>query len=147
MRKDIITPAEADVFLAAYADWLALTPDSVKEAHIAKASVYVQTSWTCVDIDWSDDLTIPEDVKEAVAYYAYADMHSVLYGDVTTSRDVGDLQMKSVRAGDVTVAKAYFKGIGSVSKMGTNSPLGYPNSLMGTYCTANCASASALTRV
>ena len=145
MRKDIITVAEADVLLSLYQEWLSLTPLQ-REKHISKASVYVQTQWTCVDIDWDDDLTIGDDIREAIAYYAYADAAGVLYGDVTASRDVGDLQMKSIKTGEVTVAKAYFKGIGSINKTGTQSPLGYPNSLMGAHCSANCASASTLIR-
>jgi len=78
LNMTVITPSEADVFLADKADWLALT-DSVKEGHIAKASVYLQTAWTCTDIDWDDDNTISSVVKEACSYYAYANFVGNLY--------------------------------------------------------------------
>ena len=139
MNKAIITPAESDVYLAAYLDWIALD-DTTKTLHIEKASVYVQTQWVCVDVDWDDDLTIPDNVKEATAYYAYADFQGTLYGDPGDPTQPGQLSGKLVTAGSVTVSKSYFKGSNSI--YGSASPFGYPDTLMAVSCESATANSS-----
>jgi len=140
MNKAIITPAESDAYLAVYADWLALD-NTIKEQHIEKASVYVQTQWTCIDVDWDDTPTIPDNIKEATAYYAYADFKGTLYGDPGDTTEPGQLRSKLVTAGSVTVAKGYYKGSNNI--YGSAAPFGYPDSLMELSCTS--ASGSGVT--
>jgi hypothetical protein len=129
MNRAIITPAEADVFLANYPDWLALETDA-KVLHIDRASVHVQTAWVCVDTNWDEPA---EDQKEAVAHYAYADFLDVLYTPAGAPAS-GELKLKRVVAGDVEVEKEWFKG--TVSKPGG---LQYPDTLMSVYCSRRSA--------
>jgi hypothetical protein len=127
MNKAIITPAEADVFLALEEDWLVLD-NATKVAHIERASVYVQTQWVCA-FDWDDTPNIPEVVKEAVAWYAYSEFKGVLYGSSDAS--TFDVVEKSVKAGSVTVSKKFNAAGG---KYGPASQLGYPDALMKSEC-------------
>lgn len=132
MNRAVITPAEADVILAQFADWIALS-NSVKTGHISKASVYAQTQWTCVDVDWTDSLLIPADIKEAVAYYAIADMHANLFGDVSAAdTDRGKITKERSKVGSL---EEEFEYSGSVPLYATRRSLGYPDVLMGTLCT------------
>ena len=133
MRKDVITIAEADVVLFAQADWLSLS-DAVKIASIGRASVYVQTKWSCADIDWEDDTTIFADVKEAIAYFAYADSKGVLYGNAG-QLDSDILSSKSVKAASVTVTKVYATSRTLNTPSSSMRQLGYPTDLMSMYCT------------
>lgn len=154
MNTTVITPAESDVYLAAYQDWLDLD-DATKEAHIAKGSVYAQTQWTCADVVWEDDpdtaevevIDIPDSVKEAVAYYAYIDFHGILYGDPTTIPDQhGNLRGLMDKVGDLATEVQYFQG-GSLSGSGTQSHTGYPDALMGVHCTLAGVGSEGLVRV
>ncbi len=149
MITPIITVVEADVFLAAYPDWLALD-DPTKETHIYNASLYIQTGWSCavngVDIDWTDTANIPEEIKQACAYYALADSTGNLYGDVqVTPTATGRLTKKMVKAGSVTVDKEYAAS-GSASIAGAAGSFGLPDDLMSIYCTGTGAGSQALLR-
>lgn len=132
MNKEIITPTEADIYLSAYADWTDLS-DPLKVIHISKGSVYAQLQWECVDVDWDDTINIPDNIKEAVAYYAYANFGDQLYGDPTEVSEVGQLNKKLVKVGSVTTSKSYFRGKDII--YGAASPFGYPDSLMRISCT------------
>lgn len=130
LNKVVITPAESDVFLADKTDWLALD-DSVKESHIAKSSVYLQTEWTCENIDWSDDLTIPEIVKESCAYYAYADFVGNLFADLTADgTPIGRLTQQTENVGSLETTYKYSDKTSSTAP----DPLSYPDTLMATEC-------------
>jgi len=127
----IITIAEADAYLAGYADWLALT-DPEKEAHIYNASLYIQTGWTCVDVDWTDTVNIPEEIKHACALYALADSVGNLYGEPETA-DTRKTTREMIKAGSITVDET-FAGAGS-NEVGDLSSFGLPDSLMSIHCT------------
>ena len=136
MITPIITPAEADIILAAYPDWTVLT-DEVKEAHIYNASLYIQTQYDCIKvdgepIDWTDTATIPDEIKDACAYYAYADASGNLFGDVATP-DTRKTTREMVKAGSVTVDES-FASTGTVQG-GVSSSLAKPDLLMSLYCT------------
>ena len=131
MNKAIITPVEADIILAQFADWVALS-NALKTSHIAKASVYVQTQWTCVDVDWADSALIPADIKEAVAYYAAADMHGNLFGDFSSADDRGRIKRERSKVGSL---EEEFEYSGSVPLYATRRSLGYPDVLMESLCT------------
>jgi hypothetical protein len=143
MNRAVITPAEADVILAQFADWIALS-DALKLSHITKASVYAQTQRTCVDVDWTDSLLVPADIKEAVAYYAAADMHGNLFGDVSTlDSDKGKIKKERSKVGSL---EEEFEYSGSVPLYSTRRSLGYPDVLIETLCTKKSGEIT-LTRV
>lgn len=130
LNKVIITPTEADVTLALESDWLLLT-DPVKTDHIAKASVYVQTNWSCSEITWSDATTIGADIKEAVAYYALADFRGNLYPE---SSDLDDTQ--GFLTEETKVMGPMKKTLKYDTSKGTDEiyHLQYPDALMAPYC-------------
>ena len=143
MNRAVITLAEADVILAQFADWIALS-NALKLSHITKASVYAQTQWTCVDVDWTDSLLVPADIKEAVAYYAAADMSGNLFGDVSTlDSDKGKIKKERSKVGSL---EEEFEYSGSVPLYSTRRSLGYPDVLMETLCTKKSGEIT-LTRV
>lgn len=143
MNKTVITPAEADVLLAQFADWVALS-DALKLSHIAKASIYAQTQWTCVDVDWTDSDLVPDDIKEAVAYYAAADMHGNLFGDISSlDSDKGKIKKERSKVGSM---EEEFEYSGSVPLYATRRSLGYPDVLMESLCTKKSGEVT-LTRV
>ena len=130
MNTAVITPAEADVYLAQYPNWLNLTNDQ-KLYFISRASAYVQMEWSCTNVDWDDDSTISPTIKEAVAYYAYADSANNLYGDVTEATEIkGPLRVEEYKLDTLAIKNQWYKG----SQNSTLSSLGYPNSLMETEC-------------
>ena len=134
LNKVIITPTEADVFLALEAAWLLLT-DPIKTDHIAKASVYMQTKWTCSAVDWDDDTTITDEQKEACAYYALADSNGNLYYDPTdTPSGSGNVIEETKKAGSLQKTVKYSDN----NLEESSNLLQYPNTLMG----VECASAS-----
>lgn len=144
MEYALITPAEADATLDQHDDWLALT-DSAKEAHIAKASVYVQTQWVCTDVDWTG--TIPDIIKTAVAFYALSDMGGNLYGDPSETIEYhGSLKSKSEKLGPLEEEVSYFRG-GGQHPSGVGRSNGYPDALMASLCTASSVFSNQLTRV
>jgi len=138
LNKAIITPAEADAILVTETDWLALT-DPVKEGHIAKASVYMQTRFTCSEIDWSDDTTFTDEIKEACAYFALADSNGNLYTDPTdTPSGKGNIIEESDKVGSLASTVKY-------SDQGAHTSydlLQYPNALMGVDCTSSSGAGS-----
>jgi len=133
LNKAVITPAEADVFLALYPLWLALT-DPVKEGHIAKASVHMQTKWSCLGVGWDvDPLVLSDDLAEACAYYSLASFKGNLYPDPgVTSSGVGLVVEESDAIGTLKTSKKYSdtKSVQTASAM-----LIYPDALMATACT------------
>ncbi len=137
MITPIITAAEADVFLAAYPDWLALD-SAVKDAHLYNASLYIQTQYTCLDVDWTDPLTIPEEVKNACALYALADSVGNLYGNVETP-DTRRTTRELVKAGSVTVEEEF--AAGGSNETGTTASFSKPDTLMSLHCTKNSSCA------
>lgn len=142
----IITIQEADAYLAAYPDWLALTNEE-KDSHIYNASLYVQTNWTCVDVDWEDTANIPEEIKHATALYALADSQGNLYGDAAAA-DSRNTTREMIKAGAVTL-DTYYTTTGK-AQVGIESSFGLPDELMGLHCTATSGSGSGgvtLTRV
>jgi hypothetical protein len=145
MNTAVITDSEADVLLASFTDWSTLT-EAQKLSFIRRASIFAQVAWTCSSVVWEgDDEDIPDEVKEAVAYYAYADFKSNLFGDITsTGSSHGNLQMSRDKLGDLETERTYFKG-GQDLASGFKSILGYPDSLMKIYCTRYTS--SLLTRV
>lgn len=136
MNRVIITPGEADAFLSAFPVWLNLD-SSTKEFHISRASVYVQNNWVCVEtvVFDGDDMDIPDLIKEAVAYYAFADYSGTLYGSV----DQADSPRGSFRGirqrleGVVDQEYTWYRG-GKGSPSGVNVSSGYPDDLMRVYC-------------
>ncbi len=147
MITPIITIAEADAFLAAYPDWLTLTDDQ-KTAHIYNGSLYIQTTWTCVDvdgdaIDWTDTANIPEEIKNACALYAYADSLGNLYGSVATA-DTRKTTKEMVKAGSVTIDEEF--AAGGSSAVGVKGSFGLPDTLMGLYCKGSGTCGAALIR-
>lgn len=136
--KDIITPTEADATLALEAAWLLLT-DQVKEDHIAKASVYMQTVWTCEDVDYTDDTTFTDDFKEACAYYSLADSNGNLYDSpADTLSGLGDIIETSDKVGSLSTTVKYDDN-GQATKADL---LSYPNALMGAECVSVSGSGS-----
>ena len=152
MNTAVINVSESNTTLAQFSDWLAL-PDSSKKFHITRASVYAQTYYSCTDIVWEDDpdtveveaVNIPDEVKEAVAYFAYADFKGNLYGDPATADEYyGKLRSKKEQLGDLLEETSWYRG-GATSPNGVAKSLGYPHTLMSIYCTL--ASSTALLRV
>jgi len=129
MNYAIITPTEADTTLAIYSNWVSLENDT-KLAYIRKASVYIQTKWTCAEVDYEG--TIPDEIKEACAYYAYANFSNNLFNDVN-AKDVAKGTLKSERkvADVVEKEQSWYPGTANSKP----SPLSYPNTLMAIHCT------------
>jgi hypothetical protein len=143
LNKAVITPAESDVFLAHKADWLILD-DTVKLIHLARSSVYLQTNWTCAEIDWDDELTISDVVKESCAYYAYADFVGNLFSSLSADGTaIGRLTQKTENLGDLESTYKYSDTSSSTS----SDPLDYPDTLMATECTSVSSGSQTLTRV
>jgi len=142
VNTTVITVDEADDYLAQKAAWLELS-DAVKTSHIVKGSVYAQTQWTCVDdVVWEGTPDIPDELKEAVAYYAYADSQGVLYGDPSSPVDRhGGLREVTSRVGELSDSVAYFQG-GTQSGSGNMSVTGYADALMRTNCSLVSSSSS-----
>jgi len=139
LNKAIITPAEADVILATETDWLALT-DPVKEAHIAKASVYMQTRFTCSEIDWSDDTTFTTEIQEACAYFALASSNGNLYPDPKATPDEkGNVIEETDKVGSLQSTVKYSETMNVTTSYDL---LNYPNSLMGVDCFASSGGGS-----
>lgn len=127
----LITVSESDTYNALSPDWLALTPDAKKEAHIYNASVYMQTKWTCADVDWSDTSTLDDDLKRACAYYADADRIGVLSSPVAVTAKTGNVTEETRKLGTMLKTTKWAEG-------GTTSgdPLESINNIMSMYCTS-----------
>lgn len=134
LEKAVITAAESQTILALESDWIALD-DSVQEIHIGYGSVYAQTGWSCIDsttgleMDWTD---APDDVKEAVAYFALANFRGVLYPNVNTQAALTEQNIIEVTKKLGTMQKTV-----KYSPPGADypDPLSYPRILMDSLCT------------
>lgn len=128
----LVDIATADNYNVTRSDWLALT-DPVKTQHIWNASLYIQSGWTCTDIDWDDDTTWTDDLKRACSYYAYADSLGVLFkGAYSDDTPRGKLIEETKR-----VEGAVLKSV-KWAETGANvigDPLGMIDSIMLTMCT------------
>ncbi len=136
----IITPAEADVYNVLSSSWLSL-PEPTKEAHIYNASLYIYTTWTCADVDWSDPLTIDDDIKRACAYYADADRVGVLFDPVEQTEKHRSVTMEKKKLGTMEKTTQWAQG-GAIT---SGNPLQSIDAIMGLYCTSS--SSSPLVRV
>lgn len=125
----IITVAEADVYLALHADWLALT-SPIKEAHIFNASLYIHANWSCADVDWADSLTIDDDIKRACAFYAYADSVGALFAPIEETEEHRSIIMEKKKLGSMEKTKQWaFSG-----KMTSGDPLENMDAMMALHC-------------
>jgi hypothetical protein len=122
---DLITIAEADATLSQRPDWLALT-DEEKSEHIARASVYVQTSWRCEDIEWTD---LPQDIKDAVAWYAYADTQDALYADSEAQVKKQKDELGSLKSDTEWYQRTMISS--------SSEHLKFPDAIMSAYCFSN----------
>jgi hypothetical protein len=147
MNTTVISAADSDTFLAQFTSWTALD-DEVKEFYIARACVYAQTKYTCADVVWEDDpdtddvevVSIPDEVKEAIAYFAYADSQSNLFGNpAVVDETKGKLRSHKEQLGDLLEEKSWYRG-GETSPSGVARSLGYPHTLMSVHCTLNSSS-------
>lgn len=129
INRAIITAAESQVILSNEAEWLALT-DTVQEYHISRASVYIQTRWTCDEIDYDDDTTITDEVKEACAYYALADLNGTLLDSSVSDDTVGKVIEESKKVGSLT------KTIKWADNNEQKHYLSYPDMLMEIGCSS-----------
>ena len=133
LEKAVITAAESQVTLAAEADWMALD-EALQATHIGYGSIYVQTKWTCIDedtcleIDWTD---APDDIKEAVAYFALANLRLVLYPAVNTQTAVSEKNITEITKKLGTMQKTI-----KYDAPGVDYPNGlmYPETLMDSLC-------------
>ncbi len=126
----IISVAEADTYNVLSADWLN-TPEPNKEAHIYNASLYIHTTWTCSDIDWSDPLTIDDDVKRACAYYADADRLGVLFDPIEKTEAHRAMTMEKKKLGSMEKTIQWAQG----GALTSGNPLQSIDAIMSLYCT------------
>lgn len=131
INKALITIAEADTTLALDQAWLDLD-DDVKTQNIGLASTYVQLSWSCTGIDWDDTDNLPDEIKEATAYYAQISSQGMLYQDSASGPSEGMLIEETNKLGSLESTKKW-----SQDKVdGVDfDPTQYPDALMGYYCT------------
>lgn len=84
----LVTLAEADDFLPCelFPEWGTLTPKQ-KVEHLENASAYVQVTWNCTDVIWSDVTTLTESHKKMVSKYADMDGQGKLYPSSASGAD------------------------------------------------------------
>lgn len=128
LNRAVITPAESQVILSAEADWMALTDDE-QEQHISIGSVYIQTKWTCLEVDWDDDTTISDEIKEACAYYSLADLRGTLYESSVSDDSTGKIVEESKAVGSLKSTTKWADN--NTTKHYTQ----YPDGLMSIECT------------
>lgn len=121
----IVSILEADSFLVSKSDWAELS-DSVKSENIKKAEVYILTNWESDSVDFSDEETINDGVKEACSLYAYASLHGNLFGDESSSFS-RSVKREVRKTGPIYKEFEYFSGRDNGGSMGY---LSYPDSLM-----------------
>lgn len=138
----LITKAEADVFNALSSAWLALT-DDLKDFHIYNASVYMQTRWTCTDVEWDDTTTLDEDLKRACAYYAEADRLETLMAPVSDIEHKGRIVEETGKV-DTLLETTKYSDSGTTVTGGNN--LQSIDAIMSIYCTALNANSVKLVR-
>ncbi len=135
-----ITDEESDVYNALSPDWIALTVNQ-KDAHIYNASVHMQTSWYCGDVDWDDTASIDDDIKRACAYYAEADRIGVLF-DPMIKEDTHGKKIMERRKLDTMEKTTQWSMFGGAVN---GNPLASVDAIMSTYCSYN--SSTSVTRV
>jgi len=94
-----VTAAESDVYLAAYADWLALDT-LTKDSHLSWGRIYIDSVYSC-DYDETD---ATDAIKHANSLAGYANFSGTLYTDAPL------VSGSSVTAGSVSSAKTYAAG-------------------------------------
>lgn len=130
MVLPIITIEESDTYNTSSTDWLELS-DTEKTLHIFYASLYIQTKWTCLEIDWEDLTTVPDDIKRACAYYADADRLKLLYSPMTADYAKGRL-VEQTNGMDPFVETLKWAAIGPDY---SGKPLERIDAIMSTACT------------
>ena len=125
----LITTAEADVYLALSAEWLALEP-AQKEAYIYNSTLYMQARWTCTDVDWADPESLDDDLSRACALYAEADRIGCLFDAMEVQDPHGKKTMEK-RVLDTMEKTTQWSMFGSVVN---GNPVDSIDTLMGLYC-------------
>ncbi len=124
LKTAYATSAEADVYLATNATWLALT-DSEKDAHLLNATYYIDKNYNCTFSD-----TVEDEAGYACSILAAKDMASSIY----TVDDTGGSSIveKEVKAGSVLTKKRY--GGSFSSSASTIDPYPEVSAILGDYC-------------
>lgn len=132
MNRSIITAEESALYLSFSTEWVALDDDTM-ERHISLACVYMQSEWQCDGLDWNDSTAIPDEMKEACAYYALASFSGNLYtsADETVEQKGNIIEETDVLGPLESTLKYSDSGVASKS-----SVLQYPNTLMSIYCSS-----------
>jgi len=94
-----LTAAESDVYLAAYADWLALD-EAVKNNHLSWGRVYIDSIYLCP----YDETDATDDLKHANSLAGYMNFNDTLYANVS------EVESTTVTAGSVSSSKTYRSG-------------------------------------
>ncbi len=139
---NLITIAEADVFNALSSDWLALT-DPEKSAYVFNASLYMQSYWSCADIEWDDETTLTEDQKRACAYYAEANRLDLLFTPLEQVEAHGRVVEETNKVGSL-VETTKWSGYGSET---SGDPLQSIDALMMLDCSRSGTGSTELIRV
>ena len=122
--------------------WDALT-DPVKTEHIYNASVYMQTSWYCADVDWTDTANLDADLQKACAYYADADRQGYLYPSTTVVEDHRALTRRTRKLEGMEETLEWDDTTGSKR----SNPIAHIDSIMALYCIKSKSGSSGLIRV
>ncbi len=139
---NLITNEEADVFNALSEDWLALD-EAQKTNYIFNASLYMQTRWTCIDVDWTDTTTLTDVLKRACAYYAEADRLQVLFAEMTPTDAKGRVIEETGKVGTLLETTKWADS-GAIY---SGDPLEKVDALMYISCTRSGVGSSELVRV
>lgn len=139
---NLLTLVEADDLNSDSTEWLALS-DGEKAKHIFQASLYMQTRWSCVEVDWEDATTLSDDLKRACAYYADADRLGLLFPALVYEEPRGRLTEETGKVGSLLETKKWSTFGGVVTK----SPLTQIDALMLSECTRLSPGSAALVRV
>jgi len=138
----LITRDQADTYNDASTAWLALTNDE-KDAHIYTATVYMQTMWTCTDVEWDDLTTLDDDLLRACAYYADADRQGYLYPTAEIIEGHRALTRKTQKLGSMEKTLEWSDTAG----LRTARPLSPIDSIMYVYCVRTGGGSGVVTRV
>ena len=139
---NLITIIEADDYNAASDEW-ALLSDPEKSKHIFQASLYMQTRWNCVEVDWEDAATLSDDLKRACAYYAEADRAGLLFPSLSYEEPRGRLTEETGKVGPLLETKKW----STFGPTLTQSPLTSIDALMVSECTRISPGYASLVRV
>lgn len=121
--ESLVTVEESEFYLSEFSNWSDLS-DPIKTAHIKKASVYANVNWQSDTYDLSDSTSIPDEIKEAVAHYAYANFSGNLFQSAGSEKSY-TIKSESSKAGPVINSYEYL-----MSSPDHTNPLSYPDSLM-----------------